>query len=123
MAVRGLRQNPVVFQLPARALKTTFDPQKSVSFHRQDQAGHPGVKEQLSCGEGKLQNTHKNTNEQLQGRTNLPVHRQLPAKAGSALTTCLNPKVVITQPLVDCSITDEDFVHAPQPQAKGNLEL
>lgn len=65
VAVRGLRQNPVVFQVPARGLKTTFDPPKSGSFHRQGQAGHPGVKEQLSCGEGKLQNTQKNTNKQL----------------------------------------------------------
>lgn len=56
----------MVFQVPARALKTTFDPQKSGSFHRQGQAGHPGVEEQLSCGEGKLQNTHKNSNEQMQ---------------------------------------------------------
>lgn len=110
MAVRGLRQKPVVFQVPVRALKNTCDPQKSGSFHRQGQVGHLGVKKQLSCGEGKLQNTHKNSNEQSRGGTNLPVHRQLPANPESALKTCLNPNIVITQPLLDCSIRDEDFV-------------
>lgn len=100
----------MVFQVPARALKTTFDPQKSGSFHRQGQAGHPGLKGSLAVVKGNCRTHTKIQMSKCRGRTNLPVHRQLPANPEPALQTCLNPSIVITQPLLDCSIRDEDFV-------------
>lgn len=115
----------MVFQVPARALKTTSDPQKSGSCHRQGQIGHPEVTEHLSCGEGKLQNTHKNTNGQMQGQDQ-PFCAQAAASKHWICTANLSepqchsytaPAGLHHQRWGFC------FVHAPQPLAKGNLVL
>lgn len=109
VAVRGLR-NLWCSRSQPELWKPLLIPQNQAPFTGRARQVTQGLKNSLAVVKGNCRTHTKIQMSKCRGRTNLPVHRQLPANPEPALQTCLNPSIVITQPLLDCSIRDEDFV-------------
>lgn len=87
-------------------------------------AGHSGVKGQLGCGKGNLQDTLQNSNQPMQRRDEpswpIWLHTSAASKSSVCAPNLFEPRIIVTQPLFYCSIAKigDLFVLFPELLAK-----